>query len=101
MWLILAFRGGASVQGEAAQPDVFPSSLEAASRQREEVSSAYMWICEWRGRAIREGAGGRAGGQERAGGRAGGRAGWEESYLALQQQRACWRAKMVFSEALR
>ena len=26
--------------------DIFPSSLEAASRQREEVSSAYMKVCE-------------------------------------------------------
>ena len=40
MWLRLAFRGGASVQARQAQLDVFPSSLEAASRQREEVSSA-------------------------------------------------------------
>ena len=39
-----------------AQPDVFPSSLEAASRQREEVSSAYMKVCE-----MVMGMGGRAG----------------------------------------
>ena len=38
--VILAFRGGASVQASPAQPDVFPFSLEAASRQREWVSSA-------------------------------------------------------------
>ena len=44
MGLILAFRGGASVGRRARlrAPYVFPSSLEAASRQREEVSSAYM-----------------------------------------------------------
>ena len=49
MWLILrlAFRGGASVQASPAQPDVFPSSLEAASRQREEVSSAYINPGKW------------------------------------------------------
>ena len=35
-----------AIQGKLAQPDVFPSSLEAASRQREEVSSAYMKVCE-------------------------------------------------------
>ena len=44
--LILAFRGGASVGRRASTPYVFPSSPEAASRQREEVSSAYMKVCE-------------------------------------------------------
>ena len=38
------------------QPYVFPSSPEAASRQREEVSSAYMKVCE-----MVMGMGGRAG----------------------------------------
>ena len=40
VWLRLAFRGGASGKARLAQPYVFPSSLEAASRQREELSSA-------------------------------------------------------------
>ena len=44
MWLIRAFRGGASGRARLAQLDIFPSSLEAASRQREEVSSAYMKV---------------------------------------------------------
>ena len=46
VWLILAFRGGASGKARM-QPYVFPSSLEAASRQREEVSSAYMKVCAY------------------------------------------------------
>ena len=59
MWLILAFRGGASGRLAQWRPhDVFPSSLEAASRQREEVSSAYMKVCE-----MVMGMGGRAGGR--------------------------------------
>ena len=45
--LRLAFRGGASGRRAQWRPlDVFPPSLEAASRQREEVSSAYMKVCE-------------------------------------------------------
>ena len=44
VWLILAFRGGASGTASPAQPYVFPSSLEAASRPREEHSSAYVSI---------------------------------------------------------
>ena len=37
---------GLSWKARLAQPYVFPSSLAAASRQREEVSSAYMKVCE-------------------------------------------------------
>ena len=43
VWLRLAFRGGASVGRRASTPYVFPSSPEAASRQRGEHSSAYAY----------------------------------------------------------
>ena len=46
MGLILAFRGGASGRLAQWRPhDVFPSSLEAASRQRVGESSACIFEC--------------------------------------------------------